>query len=207
MAYIMELLTVALLHFLAVISPGPDFVIVAKNTLANSRKIGIYSALGIMLGMIVHVIYSIVGIGLIISKSIVLFNIAKMLGASYLIYIGFKSFTSRSSSSPIKFKEASKIKPSQAIKVGFFTNALNPKVTLFFLSIFTQFISLDTPLIIKLIYGIEMSVVTLLWFSLIAFLLSHNYIKDYFSKVQNYVEKIMGAILIILGIKIITSEK
>lgn len=197
---------VALLHLLAVISPGPDFVIVTKNTLSHSRKIGIYSAIGVALGILVHVTYSLIGIGLIISQSILLFNVIKLLGAAYLIYIGFKALTSKSKAFIKKIKIGGKISNFDAVKTGFFTNVLNPKATLFFFSLFTQFISPTTPVIIKAVYGIEMTIATFLWFALVAVILSHKYIKGYFSRFQHYVEKVMGAILIALGIKI-WSEK
>src|SRR3989344_4932597 len=135
MEYLLEFLTVALLHFLAVVSPGPDFVIITKNTIAHSRKIGVYSAIGVALGISVHVIYSIIGIGLIISKSILLFNAIKLLGASYLIYIGYKALTSKSKISSKKVKADKEISYLQAIKIGFLTNVLNPKATLFFFSL------------------------------------------------------------------------
>ncbi len=191
---------------MAVISPGPDFVIITKNTLSHSRKTGIYSAIGVALGILVHVAYSLIGIGLIISQSILLFSTIKLLGAAYLLYIGFKALTSKSNTSIKKIKLVKQIGAFEAVKIGFFTNVLNPKATIFFFSLFTQFINPTTPLIIKAIYGAEMTVATFLWFALVAVVLSHKHIKGYFSRFQHYVERVMGAILIALGIKIL-SEK
>jgi|SRR3989338_2086699 len=206
MDYLFEFLTVALLHLLAVISPGPDFVIITKNTLSHSRKIGIYSAIGVALGILVHVAYSLIGIGLIISKSILLFNAIKLLGAAYLIYIGYKALTSKSKTFIKRVKSDKEISSLQAVKTGFLTNVLNPKATLFFFSLFTQFINPNTPFAIKFLYGVEMTIATFLWFAFVAIVLSHKYIKGYFSRFQHYVERVMGAILIALGIKIL-SEK
>ena len=79
MGYLPIFLTVALAHLLAVISPGPDFIMITRNSLIYSRKSGIYSAIGLGLGILVHVIYSLVGIGLVISQSILLFTIIKFL--------------------------------------------------------------------------------------------------------------------------------
>ena len=75
MEFLSVILTVALVHFLAVLSPGPDFIMVVRNTLIYSRKTGIYSAIGLGLGILVHVTYSLVGIGLLIAKSILLFDL------------------------------------------------------------------------------------------------------------------------------------
>src|SRR6266498_2815947 len=82
MQYIPIILTVALVHLLAVISPGPDFMMIARNSLIYSRKTGIYSAVGLGLGILVHVVYSLVGIGVLISHLFVF---------SKFVYVGNKS--------------------------------------------------------------------------------------------------------------------
>lgn len=207
MEYLPIILTVALVHFLAVVSPGPDFIMITRNSLIYSRKTGIYSALGLGLGILVHVAYSLVGIGLIISKSILLFNIIKYIGAAYLIYIGYKSLTSKSSSLHLE-NQAHKqdISKFAAIRMGFITNATNPKATLFFLSLFTLVINPETPLFVKLFMGIEMSITTSLWFIFVAFLISHRLIKDRVNKAQQKAEKFIGIILIGLGIKVALSS-
>ena len=90
--YISQLLIVAGIHALAVISPGPDFVLISRLSLSYSRKIGFAGAIGVALGIGVHIVYSILGIGALIASSVILFNIIKILGALYLIYIGVMSF-------------------------------------------------------------------------------------------------------------------
>lgn len=203
MEYIPVILTVAFVHLLAVISPGPDFIMITRNSLIYSRRTGFYTAVGLGLGILVHVTYSLVGIGLLIAKSIILFNMIKFLGAAYLIYIGYKSLTSRSSNMHIQNQgHRAEISRLAAVKIGFITNVTNPKATLFFLSLFTLVINPDTPLLVKLFMGAEMSIVTVLWFMLVAFLISHHLIKDRLNKVQNYAERFIGAVLIALGIKV-----
>src|SRR5688572_28027873 len=209
MPYLQMFLTVALVHFLAVVSPGPDFMMVTRNSLIYSRKTGIYSAIGLGLGILVHVAYSLIGIGLIISKSIILFNTIKILGAVYLIYIGYKSLTSKSATIEKESEGANTktISDWEAVKIGFITNATNPKATLFFLSLFTIVISPETPLWLKLVMGGEMSFVTFLWFALVAVVLSHRLVKQKISRIQHYAEKFIGVILIILGIKVALSSR
>lgn len=205
--YLAEFLTVAVLHLFAVMSPGPDFVMISRNSLVYSRKTGVLSALGLGLGILVHITYSLIGIGFIISKSIVIFSTIKFLGAGYLIYIGYKSLRSKpaqlNAEQQIETKEMSAF---DSIKTGFLTNVLNPKATLFFLALFTQVIHATTPLYIKILYGIEMSSMTFIWFAFVALILSNQRIKQPFVKVQHYVERTMGAILIVLGIKVALSR-
>jgi len=203
MEYLSIIATVAVIHLLAVISPGPDFMMITRSSLIYSRRTGMYSAIGLGLGILVHVAYSLVGIGLVISQSIVLFTIIKYLGAIYLIYIGYKSLTAkleRAKDNEIVMRQG--ITPLKAIRIGFLTNVLNPKATLFFLSLFTLVISPNTPLFVKLIMSAEMSIVTAGWFMLIAFIFSHHLFKNKIQKVQHIAERFIGIALILLGLKV-----
>lgn len=205
--YFPEFFTVALLHLLAVMSPGPDFVMISRNSLVYSRKTGIMSALGLALGILVHITYSLIGIGYIISKSIVIFSVIKFLGAAYLIYIGYQSLRAKPvAMDTVSHEEMQDLSTIAAIKTGFLTNVLNPKATLFFLALFTQVIHVTTPVVVKILYGLEMSTMTFVWFSLVALILSHQKIKQRFTRVQHYAERFMGAILVALGIKVALSS-
>lgn len=200
--------TIAIIHLLAVVSPGPDFIMACRNSLVYSRQTGIWTAVGFGLGIAVHVFYSLAGLALLISKSILLFNTIKYLGAAYLIYIGMKSIWSKSSK--IELGEQQKkedISRLQAVKIGFLTNVLNPKATLFFLSLFTLVISPGTSPFVLGVASILMVVNTMLWFSLVAIFLSQKRIRSTFEKYQNAFNKTLGGLLIALGIKVALTEK
>lgn len=208
MNYLNEFLIVASVHLLAAMSPGPDFVLIVRNALLYSRRAGLFSALGLSLGMIVHITYCLLGIGLLIAKSIVLFSTIKLFGAGYLIFLGWKSLRSKSAMvdievSPSKNQDLSKF---TAIKQGFLTNVLNPKVTLFLLALFTQVISPETPRFIQALYGVEMIAMTFVWFGFVAMAISHEKVKAKFARVQKYAEKAIGGVLIALGIKVALSS-
>lgn len=208
MPYLTEFITVATVHLLAVMSPGPDFMMVTRNTLVYSRRAGIFSSIGLGLGIGVHIAYSLLGIGLLISKSVLLFNIMKYLGAAYLFYIGYQSLISKGSHLKIdKVAVKKDMKKLEAVKIGFITNVTNPKATLFFLALFTQVINPATPIFIQLLYGIEMTVATAAWFIFVSYVFSHHVIKSRFEKVQNIAEKAMGIALIGLGIRLALSSK
>lgn len=201
--YLTQFLTIVVVHLLAVMSPGPDFVVVAKNSLTYSRKIAIYTALGLACGISLHVLYSLLGIGLIISQSIILFNIIKYLGAAYLLYIGYKSLRSKSNTTEVEaIKAVNDISVGKAIRTGFLTNALNPKATLFFLAVFTQVVDPSTPFIIQGLYGVEMMVMTFVWFSIVAILFTSKVLRNKIQKVQHRIEQVTGVVLIALGIKV-----
>jgi RhtB (resistance to homoserine/threonine) family protein len=203
--YLAQFITIAVVFFIAVLSPGPDFAIVTKNALVYNRKVGIYTAIGVALGIMVHVTYSMLGVALIISKSILLFNIIKYIGAAYLVYIGYKALQSKPS--VISETEVLKVEEKElgvfaSLRNGFLTNALNPKATLFFLALFTQVVSPLTPKYIELLYGIEMTIITGVWFSVVAILFSNKIMKARISKVKHHIERVTGIVLIALGIKV-----
>lgn len=205
--FLPEFLTVVIVHLLAVMSPGPDFVMISRNSLVYSRKVGVYSAIGLGLGVLVHVTYSLIGIGLIISKSILFFSILKFVGAMYLIYIGFQCLCAKSHQVQIiDGEKQNDLGKFAAIRMGFLTNILNPKATLFFFALFTQVINSSTPKSIQVLYGLEMSIMTFIWFALVATVLSHNLVRSHFVPVQHWLERTFGIILIALGIKIALSS-
>lgn len=90
-----EFLTIAVAHLLAVASPGPDFAVVLRQALCQSRRNAWLTALGVGTGILVHVAYSLLGIGLLIQQSLVLFNVLKVVGALYLLWIAFQCLRAR----------------------------------------------------------------------------------------------------------------
>jgi len=205
-SYLPEFLAVATLHMLALMAPGPDFILTTRNSLVYGRKPAIFAAIGLALGNGVHITYSLIGIGYIISKSILLFSALKFLGAGYLMFIGYKSLKAKPAALDAGIQEHKTIGRLAAIKMGLLTNISNPKVTLFYFALFTQVIHPFTPVGIKMLYGLEMCAATFVWFALVATLLSQNKVQAKFAKIQYKMEKFMGAALILLGLKVALSK-
>ncbi|WPC06080.1 LysE family transporter [Pseudomonas benzenivorans] len=206
--YWAEFLTVALIHLLAVASPGPDFAIVVRESVAYGRRAGIFTALGVGSGIFVHVAYSLLGIGLIVSQSIVLFNALKWAAAAYLLYIGIRALRAKASA-PAGAEPgagASGRTARAAFVTGFVTNGLNPKATLFFLSLFTVVIDPHTPLIVQAGYGIYLAAATALWFCLVSLLFSQARVRAGFARLGHWFDRLTGAVLVGLGVKLAFSE-
>jgi len=207
MEYLPLIGTVTLIHLLSVMSPGPDLIVAIRNSLVYSRKTGVWTAVGFSLGILIHISYCVAGLALVISQSIILFNIFKFLGAGYLIFIGLKSFFSKSSEIVVEKEEKKKdISALKAVQIGFLTNVLNPKATLYFLSLFTLVISPETPLSVLVILSMIMVLIMGSWFSLVAFFLTQKKVQKTFGKFQKSFNRVFGGLLVSLGIKVALGE-
>ncbi|MGM3224291.1 LysE family translocator [Dickeya zeae] len=193
-----ELIAVATITILAVISPGPDFAMVTRNSYAFGARTGLISAFGIACGVQIHVMYTVLGIAVVIVNSPLLFMAMKVLGASYLIYLGYKSLTNKA---VLKLGEASSSAPSTlaAFRMGFLTNALNPKTMLFVVATYTQVVHADSPMSHNFAYGLFMSVSHWIWFSIVALFFASPAMRRRLLEHQLTVDKFIGVALIVLG--------
>lgn len=200
--------TAALLNALAAMSPGPDFVMAVRNSLNYSRRTGIFTGIGIGLGISVHIIYCAAGIGYLISQSLPLFTVIKYLGALYLAYIGVKSFLAKGSKIEItQQRELTDITRFQAIRTGFLTNVLNPKATMFFLGLFTFVIKGNIPNYVVFIIAIIMILTAISWFTLVALFFTQPRVQKVFFRFEGVINKVFGGLLILLGIKIALTSR
>ncbi|WP_330960394.1 LysE family translocator [Photobacterium sp. 53610] len=199
-----ELIAVAIITILAVISPGADFAMVTRNSYLYGRKAGMLAAIGIALGVLIHVSYTILGVGLVISKSPILFSVIKIVGAVYLIYLGFNTFSTKVKLA-IDLTETAAMSNFQSLRQGFFTNALNPKTTLFVLSTYTQVVNPETPLTLQIAYGLFMSFAHWFWFSLVALFFSQEKLRAAMLNKQIVLNRTIGGILMFLGISLALS--
>ena len=182
---------------------------VASRSVSRGIKAGIVSAAGIFIGCFVHILAAVLGLSIIISKSAYLFQLIKFAGAGYLIYLGIKALLSRPA---VNTAEEKPIKANywKLFKQGILTNALNPKVAVFFLSFLPQFINPSSSFfkIQLFILGIWFAVQGTLVLIIVACILGKT--KDFFRKnpkVWMIQEKVTGLILIGLGIRIALASK
>jgi len=202
--YLAQFITIAVVHLVAVASPGPDFAIIVRQSITYGRRTALWTSLGVGCGILIHVGYSLLGIGLIVSQSIALFAIMKMIGALYLIYLGTRALRAKPMNrAEVRGKNKDDLPTTaQALRTGFFTNGLNPKATLFFLSLFTVVIDPTTPLIIQAGYGLYMALATAVWFATLSLLFGHTAVRRAFLQIGHWFDRITGAVLISLGLKL-----
>ncbi|MBS1529665.1 MAG: LysE family translocator [Bacteroidetes bacterium] len=191
------------------LTPGNDMLYVASRSISQGPKAGIVSALGIFCGCFVHIFAAVFGLSLVIARSAWLFSLIKFAGAGYLIYLGIRSLISKPNTDKVEGNTV-KLDPWKLFKQGVVTNALNPKVAIFFLSFLPQFVDPTSP-------DIKIDLITLgLWFAvqgtlvlmIVAVILgkSRNFFKDN-PRVWLLQEKITGFLLIGLGIKVALTVK
>ena len=194
-----ELLAVAVITVLAVVSPGGDFAMVTRNSYLYGRCAGLWTAAGIAIAVWIHVAYTLLGVSVLLVTFPALFHMVRMLGAVYLVYIGYQTMRHRKISVDM-YGEVAVLSDKAAFKNGFMTNALNPKTTLFVLSTFTQIVKPATSMWIQVGYGGFMSLAHLLWFGIVAVALSAPRVRNKLLAKQVVVNRVIGVILIVLGL-------
>lgn len=200
-------ISVGLIMMVSVMLPGPDFALVSKNAVLHSRRAGVMTSLGIVSAVLVHMTYCILGLAVVIANSLILFNTIKYIGAAYLIYIGIGAFRTRKAGLGKDIIEGKKKKEAlsdwAAFRQGFLCNLLNPKATLFFLALFTVIIKPETPTVVQAAYGLQMVVLAALWFCFLSVILSHRRVVAVVDKMELYVEKLLGVLLVGFGVALV----
>ena len=199
--------TIAVIALLAAMSPGPDFAIVAKYALSHNRQSAVMASLGIGAGVIIHVSYCVLGFALVIAHSLILFSIIKYLGAAYLIYLGLKSLLGKANQVSTNTQGVDEISLWRGFRDGLLTNVLNPKCTLFMLSVFTLVVKPNTALWVQAIYGAEIVLITVVWFVFLAYGLTIKQIQSRIATIQPTVTKLIGAALLALGVMVLVAVR
>lgn len=205
LAYLDEFILIALAHFFAVASPGPDFAIVLKQSVQQGRANALWTSAGVSVGILVHVSYCLLGVALLLSQSPLLFTSVQYLAAAYLAYLGVQALrTAKPQPQQANMAKAAAIESHWlAFKRGFLVNALNPKATLFFLSLFTLVIESSTPTGVQLFYGLYMALATWLWFSFLSLILSKQQVRAFFHRAGHWFDRGIGVILLLLAVRLV----
>ncbi len=197
-----EFLTVVVLHLFAVISPGPDFALISRQSIRYGRKIAIWSAAGIGMGILFHSLLAISGIIIVISANELYFSLVKFICSGYLMYLGISSVINSSSFQEI---DESGLGKTGGFATGLITNITNIKAFLFFTTLFG--VVLDTKATFNLaIYGLYMAAATFVWFSFVAYTFTSDIFGAKFGNMYFYIEKALGVILILIALRVALSE-
>lgn len=188
--------SIAMISLLGAMSPGPDFAVVTKNCLTGDFRRGFYATLGVSSALLVHVSYCLLGVALLIQQSPLVFTIIKYLGAAYLFYLGVGLLREKVTG---EITQGAKMGRNPFLS-GFLCNLLNPKATIFILSLFTQLIDPSLGTFEKAMLGTTISIVSLIWFSLLSFFLTHRLLQKHMVRFQAIITKVMGVALCLLAL-------
>lgn len=208
--YLLELASLMAIFSFAIVSPGADLAMVMRQSLVHGRRSAIITSFGVGTALMFHVTYTILGLGLIISQSITLFNIVKWCGVAYLLYIGVKALRAGRTDMTVHADGAIAGERRQsavkAFALGFAANALNPKPVFFFLSIFSTVVGAHTPIAVKFSYGLVMASCLILWFVGVSLFMTTPKMRAAFSRASQWIDRASGMVFIALGVKLATEK-
>jgi len=193
---------------LLTVMPGPDNMFILAQSIAKGKNAGISTAFGLCTGLIIHIAAATAGISAIIYQSSLAFALVKYAGAAYLLYLAYKSF--REKSSGLQIGDGSSLSYKALYKKGVIMNLLNPKVSLFFLAFFPQFINYSTGNVTEqmLVYGLIFLIQTLIIFSLISIFAGKvGYFLRKSPSISQKINLIQGTLFAFIGLKIAFSQK
>ena len=199
-----ELLSVAGLTVLIMISPGPDFALVARNTVVGGKSAGRWTSAGILTGNLVHLTYCLLGIGWLIATSIVAFTVLKLAGGAYLIFLGFQSLRPNSNTSDEI--ETSASHSGKWWVQGLLNNLLNPKGPLFYLGVLSVFVHPEsTILYLVLLVCTTISISAAFWV-LFVYVLQISSVRNRLRAAGQWVNRLLGTVLTALGLRLWFTE-
>ncbi|NDV63124.1 LysE family transporter [Puniceicoccales bacterium CK1056] len=200
------ILTIAAIHLVACLSPGPDIFLVVLNSMRHGWRTGVATTFGILCGVSLHISLGLTGVSYLITRGEVFERVLSLAGGSWLIYLGLKGFMScrrlaAEAREPDQVPSSPDALPfHDAWTQGFFVNVLNPKAMLFFLSLFSVMLGPDLPLEIRIASGGVMVCVQAVAFSLVAFLVDRPRFKSSWNRLQLCLELGISVILLVLGL-------
>nr|WP_321272454.1 LysE family transporter [uncultured Tolumonas sp.] len=201
-------ITLTVIHILAAASPGPDFALVSRQALLQGRRAGLWVSLGIALGLGIHIAYSAAGLATLIAHSTMWMSAIKLIGGSYLLYLGYQGIRAKAQSGVIANEPAviMDVAAHRLVGKGFLCNALNPKAPIYFLSLFTIVLSPNLPASTLVIYGVWIILLQLFWFSLITLFFSQPTIRRRFLAISHWIDRVFGVAMVGLGLKVLLSK-
>lgn len=204
------LLSLAVIHTVALASPGPDFALVVKMATQERRSTAVASAAGISVAILLHTIFSLTGVSLVIKSSPHLFMAVQLIGACYLGWMGMSAI--RAAMSHWQDKQSTIVQQSatavltikQGFMQGLYTNLLNPKALVFFITLFSAMITPEINLLTKLTAAVMLLLLSMVWFSLIALVLSKPSIQLTMKRATPIINLITGLLFLSVALAIIS---
>ncbi len=201
-----QLLVIVSVTSLVMIIPGPDMFLVLRNTFMSGRRAGLHTSMGVLSGNLVHITYCVLGIGLLISQSILAFSVLKYAAAAYLIYLGIMSIRSGAKTLDINELEGRRLNRAWFVQ-GFVNNLLNPKGSLFYLGVFTTVITPETSAAAMLLLIFSMMLISASFWLVFVYTLDRQTIRELVERSQQTANRIFGVLLILFGVRVASMSR
>ncbi|TMM46976.1 LysE family translocator [Colwellia ponticola] len=198
-------LSLVVICILGALSPGPSLALVVRNTIIGGQKPGLATAISHGFGVGLYAAIAVTGIGLVIVQSPVIFQFIQYTGAAFLLYLAFNALKSNGSNIDLDVKEKHSNKPINGWRDGFLLAFLNPKLAIFFLALFSQFVDVNASITHKLIMILTVGVLDTLWYCLVVFGLSRGTVLAKLKANSSMVDKITGVVLILLAVRVVVN--
>jgi threonine/homoserine/homoserine lactone efflux protein len=198
-------LSFVVICMMGALSPGPSLALVIKNTLAGGTPQGYATAISHGLGVALYAAITATGIAVIIVKSPLIFSIIQYAGAAFLLYLGVKSLLSKKNNQVFSQDDSAAKTQVNGWRDGFLIAFLNPKLAIFFLALFSQFLAGDASSEQKVIMIATVGSIDALWYCLVTFTLSRGNIISKLRENSHIVDKVTGSFLILLAARIVIS--
>jgi threonine/homoserine/homoserine lactone efflux protein len=202
-----QALTLAGVIILAAMSPGPDFVIVLRSVLKAGRRSGMACAAGIASGVLVWAVVTSLGVASLLAASAVAFTVVKLVGAAYLVFLGVRALLAARRGGYEQAPDTGGENAQRgAFTAGLVTNLLNPKVAVFFLALWPQFLPHDASVLDTAVLAGVAATATLLWFATLANVASvlRRFLTA--ARVRRAIDAVMGTLLVGIGVRIAVSQ-
>ena len=198
-------LSFVVICIMGALSPGPSLALVIKNTLAGGTSQGYATAISHGLGVAIYAAITATGIALIIVQSPLIFSIIQYAGAAFLLYLGIKSLLSKKDNEVFSEDNTANKSQVNGWRDGFLIAFLNPKLAIFFLALFSQFLGEEASSEQKMIMTATVGSIDALWYCLVTFTLSRGNIIGKLRENSHIVDKVTGSFLILLAARIVIS--
>ena len=193
-----------LIWLAAVVSPGPNFLVVSRLALSRSRRSAIGATVGITIGSLIYAALTMFGLSVLILRFAWLGDTIRIVGGAYLVWLGIQAWRARPENlNPTAAKEVQDVTSLlHGLRVGFLTEITNPKGIAFFLGLFAAAVPETTPLWAKLAVLSAGGMIEFSWYTAVSFALSSGPMLAGYLKVRRTVDRVLGTLLIVLGLKV-----
>ena len=188
---------IAFVCLLGAMSPGPSMIVVINNAIFKNKFNGIVTALGHGFGIGIYALFAVIGIGIIIKTNLIIFNLLKIISILFLLYLGIQAIIKKNQ---LKFKQDKLSESGKSFFQGLSISILNPKILIWFIAIYSQFMSLNNDIYFNISLILIASFVDALWYVVLVNLVTLKGVHEQIKMKAQLIQRIIGFLFVIISI-------